>query len=166
MKINSKKKGNSGELECSKIFNERFECAAFRRSPSSGAFVGGDNRAKSVGLSDEAKNTLVSDLICPSDFTFIIEHKSYEKIEFWDLFNEKSKLKAWMEQVTGDAAFVEKEPLLIIKCNRKERICFVKKEFAGHVFKYGEWYCGYLTDLLKEEKQYFFVESKEKENGT
>lgn len=159
-KINSKQKGNRGERELVDILNSRFNCKAFKRCPSSGAYVGGSNRQLNEGLSEEAKITLASDIICPKDFSFVIEHKNYQKIEFWDLFNEKSELKSWMLQVEGDAKFVGKKPLLVVKTNYHERICFVKDNFDGFIFQYKDWYCGWLTDILKKENAFFGVKNE------
>lgn len=162
-KINSKAKGNANENECVKILNERFGEGKFKRSPSSGAFVGGQNRERSENLSEEAKITLASDIITPSNFRFIIEHKAYKDVSFWDLFNGSSNFFKWFEQVDGDAKFAKREPILIVKFNRKNRIAFVKykheiiDEFT-YFFEIKGWYCYWLSDLLKLEDWFWYKE--------
>jgi hypothetical protein len=67
----------------------------------------------------------VSDIITPSNFNFVIEHKFYADVSFWELFSEKSNWNQWIQQVGDDAQFVDKLPLLVIKYNRHERIALV-----------------------------------------
>lgn len=125
MRINSKKKGNRGEQELVKMLCERFGDGEFKRTPSSGAYTGGLNREKSENLPWEAKITLASDIITPSNFRFIIEHKFYESINFWDLLSDKPQWTDWIDQAEGDAKFVKKEPLIIIKYNRHDRLALI-----------------------------------------
>lgn len=125
MAINSKKKGNRGELELVHILEDKFGQGRFKRTPSSGAWTGGKNREGCENLPWEAKITLVSDLITPADFNFVIEHKFYADVSFWELFSEKSNWVCWLNQVEQDADFVNKSPLLVIKYNRHDRIALV-----------------------------------------
>lgn len=125
MSINSKKKGNRGELELVHILEEKFGEGRFKRTPSSGAWTGGKNREGCENLPWEAKITLVSDIITPSNFNFVIEHKFYADISFWELLSEKSNWSDWLNQVEGDANFVKKVPLLVIKYNRHDRIALI-----------------------------------------
>jgi hypothetical protein len=129
MAKNSKKKGNRGENQLVHILCEAFGEGKFKRTPSSGAYTGGQNRELAVNLPWEAKITLASDIITPSNFNFIIEHKFYEGMNFWDLFSEKSKWNEWVEQAGGDAAFVNKEPMIVIKYNRHDRIALVRSPY-------------------------------------
>ena len=169
-KINSKAKGNANENECVKILNERFGEGKFKRSPSSGAFVGGQNRERSENLSEEAKVTLASDIITPTNFRFIIEHKAYKDVSFWDLFNESSNFFKWFEQVQGDAIFAKREPILIVKFNRKSRIAFIKKDIytdnCKYYFEVRGWYCYMLSDLLIMDDWFWYKDAKEINDGT
>lgn len=133
---NSKKKGNRGENELAKMLCERFGEGSFKRTPSSGAYTGGINREKAEYLPWEAKITLASDIITPSNFNFIIEHKFYQEVNFWNIFSEKSQWLEWMEQAQHDAEFVNKEPMVIVKYNRHPRLCILSAP--------------YLMDKLKE----------------
>lgn len=129
MAKNSKKKGNRGENQLVHILCEHFGEGQFKRTPSSGAYTGGQNREAAEYLPWEAKITLASDIITPADFNFILEHKFYESMNFWDLFSEKSKWNEWIEQAEGDAAFVEKQPMIVIKYNRHNRIALLKSPY-------------------------------------
>ena len=157
-KINSKKKGSRTELELVKILEERFGKGRFKRTPQSGAHVGGKNQEGATNLPFEAKITLVSDLIVPVDFRFVIEHKSYKEASFWDLFNEWSDLHDWLLQVEDDAKFVDREPMLIVKYNRKKRITYTKRKsrFPGYIFKHNGWYCYLLKPLLEQNDSFWF----------
>jgi hypothetical protein len=126
---NSKKKGNRGENQLVHILEEAFGEGQFKRTPSSGAYTGGKNREGAENLPWEAKITLVSDIITPSDFNFVIEHKFYAEANFWDLFSDKSKWNEWIEQVEEDAKFVKKEPLLVVKYNRHKRIALISSPY-------------------------------------
>jgi len=126
---NSKKKGNRGELELVHLLCEKFGEGRFKRTPSSGAHTGGKNQEAAKNLPWEAKITLVSDLITPSDFNFVVEHKFYADISFWELLSEKSNWNEWIDQVQHDASFVDKEPLLVIKYNRHDRIALIRQEY-------------------------------------
>lgn len=128
-KINSKKKGNRGEIEVVHILEKRFGEGKFKRTPSSGAYVGGKNREGCKNLPWEARIVLASDIIVPMEFKFIIEHKFYADISFWELFSEKSNWQEWIDQADGDATFVERQPLIVIKYNQHKRIALIKKEY-------------------------------------
>jgi hypothetical protein len=174
---NSKKKGNRGENQLVHILCEHFGEGEFKRTPSSGAYTGGLNRETAVNLPWEAKITLASDIICPANFNFIIEHKFYESMNFWDLLSDKSNWNEWIEQAEGDAKFVNKIPLLVIKYNRHQRIALVPYTY---IISYASRYTdaiplakrfiwkGYsvvwLEDLLKLPREFWFTE-EEGENG-
>lgn len=157
-KINSKNKGSNSERELAKILNERFG-EGFKRTPYSGAIFGQSNRHFGNGMSDEQKATLSGDIMTPPDFRFVIEHKAYKEASFWDLFNTSSDFKKWFIQVSGDAAFVGKEPLLIVKFNNKKRIVFSKEKISGYVFEIDQWYCYWLEEFLKNDTTFFYSNS-------
>jgi len=154
--IQSKKKGNRAELEIVKILKNRFPEYEFRRSPGSGAYVGGSNREISEGLDYETKLVLASDILVPKNFKFIIESKFYAEASFWDLFNTSSDLKRWFKQVEGDAEFVNKLPMLVVKYNRKPRIVYINKKLKGYIFETDGWYCYYFEDILNKKNNFFF----------
>ena len=157
-KINAKQKGNRNELECVKLLNEKFGDKMFARAVSSGAWIGAGNRHRAQTLTEEQQLAFASDIICPVDFKFVIEHKAYQdKATIWDFFNEKSDLNTWMKQVESDADFVKKSPLLVIKYNQHKRIVFTKIKPKNFTFIFKDWYCLWFEDLLNNEsKEYFF----------
>lgn len=125
MAVNSKRKGNRGENQLVHILEEKFGEGKFKRTPDSGAWTGGKNREGAENLPWEAKLTLVSDLITPATFNFVLEHKFYAEMDFWELMGKKSNWAEWIKQVEDDAAFVKKQPLLVIKYNRHDRIALI-----------------------------------------
>lgn len=157
-KINASAKGKTGERECVKILNKKFGEKMFARAVSSGAWIGAGNRHRAQTLTEEQRLAFSSDLICPVNYKFVIEHKSYQdKATIWDFFNEKSVLNIWMKQVESDAEFVHKEPLLVIKYNNKKRIVFTKVKPKNFIFMFKDWYCLWFEDLLNnEDREYFF----------
>jgi hypothetical protein len=156
--INSKKKGNRGELELVHILNERFKGhSSFARSPSSGAFVGGDNRERSKNLPFHAKLSLVSDIITDEKFNFVIEHKFYGEVNFWNLLGETSEWDKWWKQASGDAAFVEREPIVIIKYNGKKRLVLLKQTPIKPLMTIrNEFSVFWLDDLLALDDKFWF----------
>ena len=80
-------------------------------------------------------------------------------MEFWELFNEKSNLHQWFTQVEGDANFVGKEPMLVVKINNHKRFVFVKDNIENFVFQIKNWRCLWLEDLLKQPDDFFKVQS-------
>ena len=161
-KINSRAKGKNGETELSKILNERFGEGkkVFTPTPQSGAWSGGQNREIRENMSWEQKITLVADIMSPPSYNYIIEHKFYKEFNFYDLFNPSSNLNSWIDQVSGDASFVNKKPMLIVKTNNKQRIVFIKDKPKTPNFTYyrnsEEWHCYWLADLLTLDNSFFY----------
>ena len=156
MAINSKQKGKSWERALCKILKERFPGRDFSRVPTSGAFFGKTNKEKRSLAEDNVKEVLSGDIICPSDFRFSIECKSYANISFWDLFNESSDLHSWMKQCSEDAAFVNKDPLLVVKINNHKPFVAIKLEYDGYVFEHRGFFFYNLEDLLTKFDDGFF----------
>lgn len=165
--IQSKKKGNRGELELSHILNERFEGYTFARSVQSGAYIGQSNAYRANSMTEEQKLVFAGDIRVPINFKFTIEHKAYAEASFWDLFNESSDLHSWMKQAEHDAESVGKQPMLIVKYNFHERIVFLvdlSSDFPissvfTTTFNNKKWSCFYLKELLKMPNSFFFEES-------
>lgn len=159
-RINGKKKGNRGELDCVNILKKRFPGKIFSRTMGSGNYTGGKNAHNAELLTEEQKLMFVSDIRCPKEFKFCIEHKFYAKIDFYDLFNKSSDLYKWYEQSEADAKLLNKFPLLIVKTNQHKRIVFVKIEHASKklkpVFIHEGRCCYWLEDFLTLSDEYFF----------
>lgn len=162
-RINSKAKGRRGELDTCKILNDRFGYGKkiFSPTPQSGAWGGGQNREKREDMSLEQRIALVSDIMTPTNFKFVIENKNYAEFDFWNLFNERSEINDWTDQVTTDADSVGKNPLLIMKFNRHQRISMTrqstkKEKFIWYDSRGRDWYCLLFDDLLKLSDEYFY----------
>jgi len=159
---NSKRKGNKGEYDLVKILKERFPDKIWSRTFGSGAYTGGLNAGHAKLLNEDQKLLFVSDVRCPKEFKFTIEHKNYEKIDFYDLFNKSSNLFSWYEQAEADAKLLNKSPLLVVKTNHHKRIVFVKIDAAPKtlkpVFVHEGRCCYWLEDLLTLPNEYFFEE--------
>ena len=155
-RINSKAKGNRGELELAKIFSERFKMPFARVGVSSGA------RTKNTKLPDNAAETMTGDIICPPGFRFSIECKSYNKTI--DFFEQSKLLDQWLNQTLSDAATVKKIPMLCIKRPQKGWIALIpaivfptRVMTESNVFAYYAIYGGHylvceLNTLLKIER--------------
>lgn len=121
---NSKQKGNRGERDMVQILNDRFEPHKFMRAPMSGAYFGQTNYNKNKGMEEHVIETLSSDIITPSAFSFAIEHKSYsnDSIRINYFLSEKEyKIHDWWKQCCEDAAKTNKQPMLVVKLDRMPR---------------------------------------------
>ncbi len=159
-KINSKNKGSSNERELAKILNERFGEGLFRRNAYSGSLSGGQNRQYNMNLTETQKQSFSADIISPDEFLFTIEHKAYKNpFTVFDLVNKSSDILSFFKQVSEDAEYANRKPLLVIKYNRKERIAFIKeKPIENYILKTKGWYCYWFDDLLKLENNFWFKE--------
>lgn len=159
MAINSKNKGSNFERAVCKILKERFPGKDFSRVPTSGAFFGKSNKEKRCLAEDNVKEVLSGDVICPSNFRFSVECKSYAEISFWDLFNESSDLHSWMKQCKDDAYFVNKTPLLIVKINNHKPFVGTTIILPNMVFEHRHFYFYTLEDFLKFDDIVYFEEN-------
>lgn len=118
-KINGKNKGNRFERELAKKFESHFGFQ-FRRTPQSGAYVGGNNRGSF--LREDVTEILAGDLIAGDpDFPFCVEAKNYkDEPQFHQLLQNKSIVfDEWIKQATADADDINKIPLIVFKINNK-----------------------------------------------
>lgn len=157
---NSSVKGKRGERLACKELIARFG-QQFSRSLGSG------NRTSQIhGMPDFAKKTFSGDICCPDGFRFVIEHKfGYE--EDVDLHNSFfggcKKLDEFLEQVTKDANYCKRKPLLLWKRARKPYLSFIKisdiKEFIDsfkYKLLYRDWVCISLKELLALDNDFFY----------
>lgn len=162
--INSKRKGNSNELQCVYLLNKRFPNYTFARSVASGAYTGGMNQSRAETLTNEQKLVFAGDIRVPTNFKFTIEHKAYANASFWDLFNKSSDLYKWYEQSNTDAKNINKEPMLIVKYNNHKRIVFFNIDYlVSHkapkpIFIHENKGCYWFEDVLCWEDSFFFDE--------
>jgi hypothetical protein len=141
MGINGNRKGKCWERDFSKILGEIFG-GEFRRVPQSGAFFGGQNRSRAIGVREDAKEILSGDIIVPLNFPYSIECKSYKDLDFHKIIQGECKqLDTWLSQAESDAEFSKKKMLLAIKIVRKgEFVCVKESDVQGTVFENGMRY--------------------------
>jgi len=160
-KINSKQKGNRGESEFVKLLNERFKPLYFKRSPGSGALVGGQNYLKNIGLEKHVIDALSSDIIVPTPFVFQLEHKSYKKesllMSHLLRYKKEDNISKWWEEVTIDASKTDKEPMIIVKLDRAERFCVIRYDYIKSYFGDEINLFNYII-LKRENEELFFIE--------
>lgn len=130
MTSKAKTKGNNFERDIAALLNDLFSTEEFHRAPTSGAFFGRSNAFKKAGASAHAKETLTGDLTTPSDFPYTIECKCYDVKTAPNVFNilgglTDSMMDKWLDQVTDDATFKGKQPLLFFKITPKKGTYFV-----------------------------------------
>lgn len=167
-KINSGRKGKSGEREIVKILNSRFE-KYLSSQPNSGSFsrsVGSGNRwSQAANMPKHAQDTFTGDLVCPENFKYVLECKTgYNDVDLISCFSNKcAELDAFLKQVTDDSIRSKRLPMLIWKKNRKELVCFIKQtnidlskiENQNRLF-YKDWVCLSFEFLLSFEDNFFF----------
>jgi hypothetical protein len=171
-KIKSGKKGKRVELEVVKLLNNRF-AELLSKNPSYGRFsrtIGSGNRwGQNVYLSKTAMDNFSGDLVCPTNFKFIIESKGgYNDIDLCSAFEGgQSELDAFLKQASDDSERTNRKPMLLWKKDRKPRLSFIKssdiefdnyKNFEYHM-KYRDWIGLSLNDLLKLPDSFFFLEN-------
>ncbi len=158
-KVNSGEKGRRNERNLCKVLTTRFG-VSFERS------VGSGNRWKQVKhLSKSSRDVLVGDVVCPDDFSWVLECKSgYEdKVDFHSLFVKGNKtIDDFLVQVTKDSGRSLKLPMLLYKRNMKPWLAFVRTENlpsdVEFVYKiqYRDWTIVLLDKLLEAPDSYFF----------
>jgi hypothetical protein len=162
-KVNSKKKGNRGELTLTKILGDHFG-QTFSRSLGSG------NRWGQVSnLPEHAKETLLGDICAPKGFRWVIEAKNgYEDV--MDLTGvvagkECKQLDKFIAQSSHDNEQSGRSPIIMWKAARKPWITFVRDQdfppnidFAARLH-YKGWVGVSLDELLKKtDTGFWFAE--------
>lgn len=136
MAKNSKSKGNNYERRIANLFAEEFN-DNFRRVPMSGAFTGGINIHRTVGLREDVKEGLTGDIISPKWFPASVEAKAYaDEPKFHHIVQGKSKkFDEWIDQCEIELATTKKSFfLLIFKINRKgEFVCFPQRCILNNI---------------------------------
>ncbi len=155
-KVNSGRKGKSGERGLVKILNARFPGG----EPFSRVMGGGSHGARS--LTKQAKEVLTSDIVCPPGFLFSIECKyGYEDIDLFRSFDKGNKaLDKFLAQAEGDAERVGRMPLLCWKKPRSPWLAFTKEAIEStYLLRYREWHAVTLDNLLAKPDSFFFGET-------
>lgn len=132
-RVDSKKKGSGWENTIAKKLSAVLAPMKFRRSQSSGAILGGVNAKFLENFSTEAMTLFVGDVVPSNEadviktdgwkFPFSLECKFYKTIDDLEYLLTGTKIEGWMKQAEGDAAKLNKIPLLIFKFNRSKAFC-------------------------------------------
>ena len=160
-RINSKQKGNRGELELAKILSAKFGMPFARIGVSSGA------RPKQVKLDGSAKETFTGDLVVPEGFLFSVEAKAVNAQV--DLLERSVLLEKFLRQVSDDAASIGKMPMLCWKRNRRGWLAFIpKRAFEGYgelplpYARRGDWLICKLDALLEiADRRFWFSDTED-----
>lgn len=147
MPSRSKQKGNAFEREIAKILNTIYDTQEFTRTPSSGAIMGRSNFERNIGLRENVKQTLGSDLIVPEWFKYSCERKSYkDSPNFSQIIKGNDRdLTQWLAECTYDAHNFGLTPLLFFKTTRKGTYCALPLHFKpslkiSHYCVYNEYF--------------------------
>lgn len=164
MAVNGKQKGNAFERKIANMLSERFQQhtgleQSFRRNPDSGSFFGGSNQTRLESHGSE--NAQLGDIICPSDFKFCIECKSYKTAPGLHvlLSQECTQWDEWIEQALQDAKNTEKNFLLIIKYNRVKEFVITDDLHINPDIIYKGHAVMPLTEFLSFHDSFFFDNS-------
>jgi hypothetical protein len=115
--VNSKKKGNGGELALAKILSMALG-GSFVRSNASGAFIGGKNSFRKKVLSENQIRNTKGDICPPDDMThLVIECKSYAMFRYHQIFQECPMLDGWIAQAR-ESSDSDDFWILVFKANR------------------------------------------------
>lgn len=104
----------------------------FRRTPSSGAW---NTQSRNMG---HGTTDFHGDIVAPAeaDFPFSVECKAYKEVELYKAFYAKSNIFDWWDQCRGDARAVGKQPMLIMKENRKSSLVAISRFTFLKLFKH------------------------------
>jgi Holliday junction resolvase len=154
-RMNSGRKGKSGERTLAKILSERF----VGHEPFS-RVIGSGNRWAQVTMTEAAKNVMTGDLVCPAGFRFCIECKyGYDDIDLANALDGGNKqLDSFLKQAEDDAGRAKREPLLCWRKPRQAWVAFTKIEIpeATYQVRYRDWWGLSLNCLLTQPDSFFF----------
>lgn len=150
-KVNGKSKGDRTELHLCKLLSKHFQ-EDFSRALGSGS-----RWSQVSNLPEHAKQTLTGDLCVPEGFLWVIESKGgYEDdINFTNVCDGPiNRLNEFIEQVSRDAEYSKRKPIICWKRNRKPWLAIVKgadvlMPLPERYIRYGEWIVVSLEYLLE-----------------
>ena len=162
-KTNGKQKGNSFERKIANRLSERFREhlgveTGFRRNSDSGSYFGGTNKTRTQ--THNLDYAIFGDLICPSDFKYVIECKHYKSPPSWQSFMEGDikQWNEWIAQNEQDSVSAGKIGALIIKYNNVPEMVFLEQATTSLrcCFQYRDRYVYLLNDWLSRPDLEFF----------
>jgi len=148
-KINSKAKGDRGELKACKILTDFFGIK-FNKVPRSGGF------GTTHQLEQNALDVLIGDIITPQGFLFTLENKSGYDIDLINFFcskytskkksSDKTLIHTFLDQSVRDAVRASKIPAVIYTKDRRPSLLIIpSNNFSGE---------NYLKEKLSEFELY------------
>jgi hypothetical protein len=139
---NSRVKGTNFEIKVCRTLNERFETKEFCRTPGSGAFATTHTLPEHLSIG--------GDIITPKNFKFLVEcKKGYNKdLQISEFFNKKAWISGVLYKVLAESEKANKEPLLIIKQDRKEELAVIRS-----IIRPTSWYsdCSWIEVNLSND---------------
>ena len=134
-KINSKAKGDRGELKACKILTDFFGIK-FNKVPRSGGF------GTTHQLEQNALEVLTGDILTPQGFLFTLENKSGYDIDLINFFcskhtskkksSDKTLIYTFLDQSVRDAVRVSKIPAVIYTKDRRPPLLIIPlNNFSG-----------------------------------
>ncbi len=159
-RINSGDKGKRTERQLGKKLQKRFGFE-FTRTLGSG------NRWSQVTyLPKHAQQTFTGDLVCPTNFRWVIESKGgYDDIDPYTMLSQgHHKVDEWIEQAIKEAGHSDRDPLICWKKTRKAWVCMIQTKHLGkrrfkYSFKYKDWTLIPLNVILEFKDDFFFTEN-------
>jgi succinate dehydrogenase flavin-adding protein (antitoxin of CptAB toxin-antitoxin module) len=161
---NGNKKGKRHERSLCKDL-EAILGDSFRRTPMSGAFMGGVNWLRNGNLNQGAIDTLAGDIICPEYFKFSIESKNYQDVpKVYNLLDSNDlHLDKWIKQAETDASKSKKHFLLMFRVTeyRQSYVCLSLDNFktycSNRKLEMPESYLVHKTKYVIIGKDVFFT---------
>lgn len=164
-KVDGKAKGDRTELHLCKLLGEHFG-QEFSRALGSGS-----RWSQVSNLPEHAKKTLSGDICVPEGFKWVIECKGgYEDdMELATALEGDglTQLDKFIDQVSRDADYTKRMPIICWKRNRKPWLACVRlADLSGLAFErsfayrlyYREWFMISLDELLKKTEKSFWFE--------
>ena len=160
-RVNSRAKGSAFERSLARTLNGRFGTKEFCRTPGSGAFATTHTLPEHLSIG--------GDIITPKNFKFLIEcKKGYNReLQISEFFNEKSWITGVLYKILSESKNSNKEPLLIVKQDRKEELAIVKNYIKPNLWSTTtsfieinlsddwKWCVLPLNELLKFSDEFF-----------
>jgi len=130
-----KAKGNSWERQLAGIFNDIFGLP-FQRVPNSGAFLGGSNASRRMGLDANQERIMTGDLIVPEQLSHCsFECKFYKSFDYHLLYKQNKQFEDWIQQAK-DGCNINQIWFLCIKANRRDPIVAAESVMLYETFSH------------------------------
>jgi hypothetical protein len=164
-----KAKGNSWERELAGILNGIFNLP-FQRVPNSGAFLGGSNASRRMGMDSKQERLMTGDLIVPEELSHCsFECKFYKTFDYHLLYRQNKQFEEWIKQAK-EGCNIDQIWFLCIKSNRREPLIaadsvvlydtFSRLNFTSYKLEMSHVYVAELKPFFNLAKDYLLSFSK------